>query len=119
MNAKEIKDLIASKIAGQGTMVDIGGALPVILNEIVDAIGEGGGDSVRKITVDAELEALPSDVVGSVKAGDILSAKNGLAIVTVASDSQVVFSQIPPAAGSIYVTNYSYKDGTWVLDELG
>lgn len=36
MNADEIKALIAQKIAGQGSMIDIGGALPTILNEIVD-----------------------------------------------------------------------------------
>lgn len=39
MTTQEIKDLIASKIAGQGTMVDVGGALPTILKEIVDALG--------------------------------------------------------------------------------
>lgn len=38
MTTQEIKDLIASKIAGQGSAVDAGSALPKILNEIVDAI---------------------------------------------------------------------------------
>lgn len=38
MTAQEIKDLIASKIAGQGSAVDAGSALPEILNGIVDAI---------------------------------------------------------------------------------
>lgn len=40
MTKQEIKDLIAAKIAGQGSAVDVGGALPVILNEILDAIPE-------------------------------------------------------------------------------
>ena len=40
MTTQEIKDLIASKIAGQGSMVDIGGALPNILDEIIDAVGK-------------------------------------------------------------------------------
>lgn len=43
MTTQEIKDLIAQKIAGQGSAVDAGSALPQILNAIVDAIGEGGG----------------------------------------------------------------------------
>lgn len=38
MTTQEIKDLVAAKIAGQGSMVDAGGALPTILNAIVDAI---------------------------------------------------------------------------------
>ena len=38
MTTQEIKDLIASKIAGQGSAVDAGSALPEILNGIVDAI---------------------------------------------------------------------------------
>lgn len=38
MTKQEIKDLIAAKIAGQGSAVDVGGALPVILNAILDNI---------------------------------------------------------------------------------
>ena len=38
MTTQEIKDLIASKIAGQGSAVDAGSALPEILNGIVDAL---------------------------------------------------------------------------------
>lgn len=43
MTKEEIKALIATAIAGQGTNVDGGGQLPNILNAIVDAIPEGGG----------------------------------------------------------------------------
>ena len=49
MNAQEIKDLIQSKIAGQGNQVDSGGALAEILDAIIDNMGgevtinEGGG----------------------------------------------------------------------------
>ena len=38
MKKEEIKALIAAKIAGQGNQVDAGGALPTILDEIIDAI---------------------------------------------------------------------------------
>ena len=39
MTPNEIKNLIDQKIAGQGTMVDVGGALPTILKAIVDMAG--------------------------------------------------------------------------------
>ena len=38
MTIQEIRDMVAKKIAGQGTMVDVGGGLPAILNAICDAI---------------------------------------------------------------------------------
>lgn len=43
MTKQEIKDLVALKIAVQGSAVDAGSALPQILDAIVDAIDEGGG----------------------------------------------------------------------------
>lgn len=38
MTTDEIRALINTKIAGQGSMVDVGGGLPQILNEILNAI---------------------------------------------------------------------------------
>jgi hypothetical protein len=38
MTTQEIRDLIAKKIAGQGTQVDLGNGLPAILNGILDAV---------------------------------------------------------------------------------
>lgn len=72
---------------------------------------------MRKITVDAELDALPSDFVGSVEAGDILCANGSVAIVSLASDTDVVFSTIPTVYSSIGVTKYKYENGTWVLNK--
>ena len=43
MTPQEIKDLIASKIAGQGSAVDAGSALPEILSEIVGKLDGGSG----------------------------------------------------------------------------
>lgn len=39
MTIQEIRDLIAKKIAGQGTQVDVGGGLAAILNGTLDAVG--------------------------------------------------------------------------------
>lgn len=51
MTKQEIKDLVAAKIAGQGTQVDLGGVLPTVLSEIIDMIPEGGGGDVQNAGV--------------------------------------------------------------------
>ena len=38
MTIQEIRDLVAKKISGQGTQVDVGGGLATILNAICDAL---------------------------------------------------------------------------------
>lgn len=38
MTIQEIRDLIAKKITGQGTQVDLGNGLPAIFNGILDAV---------------------------------------------------------------------------------
>lgn len=38
MTTAEIKALVAAKVAGQGTMLDVGNALPAILNALCDQI---------------------------------------------------------------------------------
>lgn len=57
LTPEQIKNLIDQKIAGQGTMVDVGGALPTILKEIVDMAGQGGGSDIKPIV----LTALPEE----------------------------------------------------------
>lgn len=46
MTPQEIKELVSKKIAGQGSQVDIGGALAEILNGIID-IAAGGLQAVE------------------------------------------------------------------------
>lgn len=43
MTREEIIALIDAKIAGQGSAVDVGGALPAILKGLADLAGQGGG----------------------------------------------------------------------------
>lgn len=45
LTKEQIVALINAKIAGQGSAVDVGGALPAILKGIIDVIPEGGGGS--------------------------------------------------------------------------
>lgn len=49
MTKEELKKLVADKIAGQGTQVDLGNALPIILNELIDGMG---GESSTGTTID-------------------------------------------------------------------
>ena len=49
MTTQEIRDLIASKVAGQGSAIDAGSVLPQILGAICDAIDEGGGGGAEEI----------------------------------------------------------------------
>lgn len=56
MTKEEIKALINAKIAGQGTNVDGGGALATVLNEIIDAIPEGGGGAEPLIVEGCHLD---------------------------------------------------------------
>lgn len=82
MTTEEIKTLIDQKIAGQGSMVDVGGALPTILKEIVDMASQGGGGGDIKpiilseeptgaITTQAELEAI------GLTTSEIIATKEG------------------------------------------
>lgn len=40
MTKEEMKALVSTKIAGQGNQVDLGNALPELLNAIIDALPE-------------------------------------------------------------------------------
>lgn len=60
MTKKEIIDLINAKIAGQGSAVDVGGALPAILKGLADLAGSGGGGGSLEF---AEVTARPEDYV--------------------------------------------------------
>lgn len=55
MTKDEIKALVAAKIAGQGSMVDVGGGLPTILNEIIDLIPEGGGGGFEPLVIEGRV----------------------------------------------------------------
>lgn len=48
MTAQEIQALINAKIAGQGSAVDVGGALPQILSGILE-LAQAGGDATKPI----------------------------------------------------------------------
>lgn len=62
MTKDEIKTLVAAKIAGQGSQVDVGGGLPTILNEIIDLIPEGGGGGFEPLVVEGSREQGTSEI---------------------------------------------------------
>lgn len=52
MTKEEMKALVSAKIAGQGNQVDLGNALPTIINAIIDALpGGGGGGELPRVRV--------------------------------------------------------------------
>ena len=105
MTTEEIKTLIDQKIAGQGTMVDVGSALPTILKEIVDMAGQGGaaplvltgnlptGESILNA---CEAVGLTSDAFSALKAGEYTCVIAGSAVYNVFATS--------PSTGRVYVT---------------
>lgn len=54
MTKEELKELVATKIAGQGNQVDTGSTLPAILNGIIDKLFEGVDLSAyaKKVEID-------------------------------------------------------------------
>lgn len=60
MDTNEIRALIAQKIAGQGSMVDVGGGLPAILNAIVELLPDGD----EKVTFDLTEYTVQGNVIG-------------------------------------------------------
>ncbi len=57
MEQSELMALINAKIAGQGSAIDIGGALPTILSALVSAATPTEVDDITALT-DAQLDAL-------------------------------------------------------------
>ena len=57
MTQNELLALINAKIAGQGSAIDIGGALPVILSALTSAAAPIEVDDITALT-DAQLDAL-------------------------------------------------------------
>ena len=94
MTKKEIQALIDAKIAGQGSAVDVGGALPAILHEILEAAfaganvqsnwDESDSESPQYIQNKPEIPApytLPTasaETLGGVKVGTGLSIQDGV-----------------------------------------
>lgn len=52
MTIQELKDLVLQKIAGQGSQIDIGGALPPVLNGILDTLAATQNITQVIVTVD-------------------------------------------------------------------
>lgn len=60
MTTQEIKALVAAKIAGQGNQIDLGNALPEIIDALCDAV-----DSAPKAVVVTEtLSSTPIEITG-------------------------------------------------------
>lgn len=94
MNKQEIQALIDSKIAGQGSAVDVGGALPKILHEILEVAFAGENVQSNWDEADSQspqyiqnkpsipapytLPTASAETLGGVKVGSGLSMNEGV-----------------------------------------
>lgn len=102
MTKEEIKAAIAEGIAGQGTNVDGGGYLPKILNAIVDAIPEGGGNEPYIVQGASVVLRDGAPVVLKVPAQEYARAKEAFL------NGRVVF--IPEINGIAYIATAYSRD---------
>lgn len=92
---EQIIALIDAKIAGQGSAVDVGGALPAILKGITDLIPESVGDSVAW--------------------EQIVTEGTKIAEVTIGEETTDVFAPNGGGGGALTVTDFPY-DGMEYAD---
>ena len=98
MTKEEIKALVNAKIAGQGSAVDVGSALPAILNGILELAASGGERTVIECTETFERKSaqyalerikINGNPVSSIE--DIKRAISPNTIVTIPSYSEQEF----------------------------
>ena len=74
MNKEQLLELINSKIAGQGSAVDIGGALAPVLAELVTNLANVPTTYIAQVSSLEEIE-IPEDILDSIQTGDRLIIK--------------------------------------------
>lgn len=109
MTKNEIKALVAAKIAGQGTMVDAGGALPTILSEIIELIPSGtltplivtGGFDDMNLFIPDEGQPTFEQAMAAFRAGTpvILTGETLQVLVTACEDSQMLIGSTGTTPG--------------------
>lgn len=137
MTLEQIKALISEKIAGQGNQVDIAGALPVILGEIVDSLagitsiieitsGELSPDTDKTKEEAAAAFGISLDQVDDFFAGKFAMVKRGAQIMKLVSymheDGGYSAAKYGSAGNDIYGPTLelnSYSDGYgWYFGEI-
>lgn len=113
MNAQEIRSLIEQKIAGQGTNVDAGGALPAILEALVDAVTPLFVE-IRNIAQVSSEEALllydfyKRGLIANVILRDETGRCAKIAAWTVLEDDSASFYYVDPSSGAISRAFYEW-----------
>lgn len=116
MTKEEILAKVQATIAGQGNEVDLGGALPAILNAIVELI-PGSGVKVYDALDEAGVAEVSRDVIESIaqdfQKGNCIILTNDQGIVTSMVQSVVVDSE----AGTIEIS-YMIGGETKKIEEV-
>lgn len=96
MNREELLELINSKIAGQGSAVDIGGALAPVLTELVTNLANMPTTYIAQIE-DVSTYEIPEDILDSIQIGDQLvikiNADSPIQVEGLTNPQVMVFSQ--------------------------
>lgn len=117
MTIQEIRDLIAKKIAGQGTQVDVGGGLAAILNGILDLILAAMRDIPDAGSITDEAQEITQDEYEMVFKHPIFSyTRYEPRLGVVCSDKQLVgdlLSGLGAEKGVFYINYIEYfNNGT-------
>lgn len=111
MTKQEIKALVGQKIAGQGSQVDIGGALADILNAIVDLIP--GIPDLGTIEDGDEV----TDFDAIIRNNPILKINGSLWVLSTFNNSQRPFQQVEERM--IYTNSISFDSSSSSEDICG
>lgn len=131
MTLQEIKELVSKKIAGQGSQVDIGGALAEILNGIVDAISDTGTLLIKTLYGEFGQGVPIADFASAMEitveqARDFfygrypfLETKDGYKFTRVFSyqteTHQVAYGATNETLGGYYISAYLERDGETIV----
>lgn len=102
MTTTEIKALVAAKVAGQGNMLDVGNALPTILNALCDLVDTMGN----------ELTALENAIATKAETQEIDDFEE-FDITTSYNENDIVRHN-----GKLYQFDVSHDPGAWDAQEV-
>lgn len=109
MTTAEIKALVAAKVAGQGTMLDVGNALPAILNALCDLIDTAEG---KITTAEGKITTLESAVATKAETQEVDDFEE-FDTTTSYDENDIVRHN-----GKLYQFDVSHDPGAWDAQEV-
>lgn len=125
MTPQEIQALINAKIAGQGSAVDVGGALPQILSGILELAQSGAGSATHVLEIVSVSEGSESeaDALARLLLDGVTPTKGQIANIDI-STCYVIAEGTKCAIVNLYsdddtcILNGGFPDGTYAIISL-